>query len=132
MSSSATPWTVAHQASLPFTISWSLLRFMSIELMMLSSHFILCCPLLFLPSVFPSIRVFSNEWRLLNSVGQSIGTSASASVSPMHIQSSYPLEWTSLILLFKRLSRVFSSTTTWKHQFFSTQPSLWSNSCIYI
>ena len=56
-----TPWTAAHQASLSFTISWSLLKLMSIELVMPSNHLILCFPLLFLPSVFPSIRVFSNE-----------------------------------------------------------------------
>ena len=55
------PWTVAHQASLSFTISWSLLKLVSIESMMLSNHLILCCPLLFMPSIFPSIRVFSNE-----------------------------------------------------------------------
>ena len=57
----AIPWTAAHQASLPFTISWSLLKFMSIELVMPSNQLTLCCPLLHLPSVFPRIRVFSNE-----------------------------------------------------------------------
>jgi len=56
-----TPWTAAHQASLSFTISWSLLKLMSIELVMASNHLILCCPLLLLPSIFPSIRVSSNE-----------------------------------------------------------------------
>ena len=56
-----TPWTVAHQASLSFTISWSLLKIMSIESVMPSNHLILCCPLLLLPSIFPSIRVFSNK-----------------------------------------------------------------------
>ena len=58
------PWTVAHQISLFFTMSWSLLKFMSMELVMLSNHLILCCPLLLLTSVFPSIRVFSNELAL--------------------------------------------------------------------
>ena len=57
----ATPWTAAHQASLPITNSQSLLKLMSIELVMPSSHLILCHPLLLLPSIFPSIRVFSNE-----------------------------------------------------------------------
>ena len=57
----ATPWTVARQASLSFIISWSLLKFMSIELVMPSNHLIICCHLLLLPSIFPSIRVFSNE-----------------------------------------------------------------------
>ena len=58
---SATPWAIAHQASLSFIISWSLLRFMSIKLVMLSNHLIFCHRLLLLPSTFPSIRVFSNE-----------------------------------------------------------------------
>ena len=56
-----TPWTAAHQASLSFTISQSLLKLMPTEIMMPSNHFILCRPLLLLPSVFPSIRVFPNE-----------------------------------------------------------------------
>ena len=55
------PWTVTCQASLFFTISWSLLRLMSLKLMMPSNHLILCCPLLLLPSVLPSIRIFSHE-----------------------------------------------------------------------
>ena len=59
-----TPWTAASQTPLSFTISWRLLRFVSIELVMLSNHLILCCPLLFLPSIFPSIRVFSSELAL--------------------------------------------------------------------
>ena len=58
---SATPWTVAHQASLSFTVSWSLLKLMSIKSVMPSNHLILCCSLLLLPSIFPSIKVFSNE-----------------------------------------------------------------------
>ena len=61
MSDSATPRTVAHQASLSFTISWSLLKLMSIESVMPSSHLILCRPLLLLPSIFLGIRVFSSE-----------------------------------------------------------------------
>ena len=64
MSDSVTPWTAARQASLPFTISWSFLKLMSIELVMLSNHLILCCPFLLLPSIFPSIRVFPNELAL--------------------------------------------------------------------
>ena len=55
-----TPWTAVQQTSLSFTIFWSLLKLMSIESVMLSNHLILCCPLLFQPSIFPSIRVFSN------------------------------------------------------------------------
>ena len=57
----ATPWTAAHKVSLSFTISWSLLKLMSIESVMPSKHFVLCRPLLLLPSIFPGIRVFSNE-----------------------------------------------------------------------
>ena len=57
----ATPWTAARQASLSITNSWSLLKLMSIELVMPSNYLILCCPLLLLPSIFSSIRVFSNE-----------------------------------------------------------------------
>ena len=67
--------------------------------------------------------------RLFTSDGQIIGTSASASVLPMNIQGWFPLGWTGLISLqFKGFSKVFSNTTVQKHQFFSTQPSLWSNS----
>ena len=55
------PWTAAHQAPLSSAISWSLLKFMSIDLVMLSNHLILCHPLLFLSSIFPSIRIFPNE-----------------------------------------------------------------------
>ena len=61
MSDSESPWTAACQAPLTSIISWRLLSFVSIELMMLSNHLILCCPLLLLPSIFPSIRIFSNE-----------------------------------------------------------------------
>ena len=57
----ATPWTAAHQVPLSFTISWCLLKFIFIELVIPSNHFILCCPLLFLPLIFPNIRVFANE-----------------------------------------------------------------------
>ena len=124
-----TPWTAAPQASLYFTISRSLLKLMSGELVTASNYLILCCSLLFLPSIFPSIRVFSNE-SVLDSGGQSIGASASASVFPMNIQDWFPLGFTGLILQPKGLSRVFSNTTIQKHQFFSVQPSLWSNSHI--
>ena len=78
-----TPWTTAHQASLSFTIFWSLLTVLSIELMMPSNHLILCHSLLLLPSIFPHIRVFSSDSALC---GQSIGVSASASILPINIQ----------------------------------------------
>src|SRR5574337_1083246 len=61
MFDSATPWTTAHQASLSFTISWNLLKLMCIESVMPSKHLILCCPLLLLLSIFPSIKIFSKE-----------------------------------------------------------------------
>ena len=127
------PWTAAHQASLSFTISWSLLKLMSIELVIPSNHLILCHPLFLLPSIFPSIRVFSNESAFCIKC-QSTGVLASASVLPINIQGWYPLGLTGLIsLLSKELSRVFSHTI-WKHQFFSTQPSLWSSShiCLWL
>ena len=76
-----TPWTAAHQASLSFTVSQSLLKFMSSESVMLSNHLIFCrCPLLLLPSIFPSIRVFSNELALC--IRRSKYWSFSFSISP--------------------------------------------------
>ena len=81
----ATPWIAARQASLSITNSQSLLKLMSVESVMPSNHLILCRPLLLLPPIFPSIRVFSNESVLCIS-GQRIGASASASVLPMNIQ----------------------------------------------
>ena len=127
----ATPWTAVCLASLSITRSQSLLRLMSIESVMPSSPLILCCPLFLLPSIFPSIRIFSNEL-VLASRGQNIGASASASVLPMNVQDWSPLGWTGWIsLLSKGLSRIFSNTTVQKHQFFNTQLSLSSNGHIY-
>ena len=120
----ATPWTAAYQASMSFTTFQSLLKLMSIKSMMPSNSLILCCPLLLLSSVFPSIRVFSNE-SVLCIRWLSIGASASGSVLPMNIQGWFSLGLTGWIsLLSKRLSRVFSSITVWRHQFFGTQPFL--------
>ena len=82
----AIPWTAARQDYLSFSNSWSLLKLMSIESVTPSNCLILCHPLLLLPSIFPSIRVFSNE-----SGSQSTGASASASVLPMNIQDWFPL-----------------------------------------
>ena len=118
---------LARQASLSFTISQSLLKFMSIESVMPSNHLILCHPLFLPPLIFASIRVFSNELALHINIG------SSASVFPMNILGWSPLGWTGLIsLLSKGLSRVFSSTTVQKHQFFSVQLSLWSYSHVHI
>ena len=125
---SATPWTAAHQASLSITNSQSLPKPMSIELVMLSNHLILCHPLLLLPSIFPSIRVFSNE-SALSIRWPNIGVSASTSILPMNTQDWFPLGWTGWISLqSKGLSRAFSNTTVQKHQFFSGQLSSQSNS----
>ena len=119
------PRTAACQASLSFTISWSLLKLMPVESTMPSNQPILCRPPLLPPSISPSIRVFSNE--LFSSGVQSIG--ATASVLLTNIQSWLPLGLTGWISLpSKGLSSVFSSTTVGKHQFFNAQPSLWSNS----
>ena len=95
------------------------------------NHLILCSPLLLLPSIFPSIRVFARS-QFFTSGSQSIGVSPSASDLPMNIQDGFPLGWTGFISLqSKGLSRVFSNTTVQKHQFFGTQLSLWSNAHIH-
>ena len=122
-----TPWTAAHQASLSVTNSQNLLKLMSIELVMPSNHLILCRPLLFLPLIFPRIRVFSNESALR--IRWPKYWSFSFSISPSNEYSGFiSLGLTGLISLqSKRLSGVFSSTTVQKHQFFGAQPSLWSN-----
>ena len=118
----ATPWTAACQASLSITNSWSSLKLMSVESVMPSNHLTLCRPLLLLPSIFPSIRLF--QWvSSSHQVAKVLGVSASASVLPMNIQDWFPLGWTGWISLqSKGLSRVFSNTTAQKHQFFGAQP----------
>ena len=117
-----TPWTAACQASPSVTNSWSLLKLMSIESVMPSKHLILCCPLLLPHSIFPSIRVLSNESLLC--IRWPKCWSFSFNISPTN---EYSL--TGLISLqSKGLSRVFPNTKVQKHQFFSAQLSLWSNS----
>ena len=121
------PWTAAHQASLSFTMSQSLLKVVSIESVMPSNHLILCHPFSCFQS-YPTSGSFP-VGQLFESGGQSIGASASASVLLMNIQGWFPLGLIGLISLQPMgLSRIFSSTIIWKHQFFGTQPSLWSNS----
>ena len=95
MSCSVSPWTAARQASLAFIISQSLLKLMSIESVMPSNHFILCHPLLPLPSIFLSIRVFSNEFTL-HIRWPEIGVSTSSSVLPMKIQN-FRIGWLDLL-----------------------------------
>ena len=96
VSNSLQPRIAAHQASLSFTISQSLLKFTSIESVMPSNHLILYSPLLLLPSIFPSIRVFSNE-SVLHMSWPNIEVSASASILPMNIQDWFSLGWTGCI-----------------------------------
>ena len=106
-------------------ISWSLLRFISIELVMLANHLILCRPLFLLPSIFSSIRVFSNESVL--HIRWPKYWSFSFSISPSNEYSgliSFRIYWLDLLAI-QGLSSVFFSTTVWKHQFFMVQPSLW-------
>ena len=120
----ATPWTAACLASLSITNSWSLLKPMSIESVMPSNHLILCRSLLLLPSIFPSIRVFSDE-SVLHVRWPKYWSLASASVLQMNIHGWFPLAWTGWnSLLSKGLSRVFSNITVQKYQFFSAQLSL--------
>ena len=120
----ATPWNAAHQASRYTTDSWSLLKLMSIESVMASNHLILCRPILLPPSIFPSIRVFSNESALrIRWFNISLTNEHPGLIS---------LGWTGWISLqSKGLSSVFSSTTVQKHQFFSTRPTSQSNSHIH-
>ena len=123
----ATPWTRAPQGSLSFTIrvrsnSWPLSQWCYLTISSSAALFSFCLQSFPASGSFPVSQFFASG-------GQSIGVSAS--VLPMNIQGWFPLGLTGLIFLqSKRLSRVFSSTTIRKHQFFSTQPSLWSNSHI--
>ena len=118
----ATPWTAACQASLSITNSWSLLKLMAIELVMPSNHLILCHPL-HSPSVFLSIRVFSNESIL--HIRWPKYWSFSFNISPSNEYPgliSFTIDWFDL-LAFPGLSRVFSNTRVQKHQFFGPKNS---------
>ena len=121
-----TPWTIACQASLFFTISRSFLKSMFNEFVTPSNHLILCCLILLLPSIFPSIRVFSSDSALHIRCPKYWGFNFSI-IFPRNIQGWFPLGLAGLIsFLSKGFSRVFSSTKIWKHQYFGAQPSLWS------
>ena len=122
----ATPWTAVCQASLSITNSQSLLKLTSIKSVMPSNHLILCHPLLLLPSIFPSIRVFSNESVL--PIRWPEHWSFSFSISPSNEYSGLT-GWISL--QSKGLSRVFSNTTVQTHQFFGAQFCVQSNSHIH-
>ena len=126
-----TPWTVTCQASLSITNSWSLLKPLSIESVMPSNHLILCCRLLLLPSIFPSIRVFSNESTLC--IRRPKYWSFSFSISPSNEYSgliSFRIDWFDLLAVQETLSS-FSNTAVQRDQFFGAQVSLWSNSHIH-
>ena len=125
-----TLWTAARQASLSITNSQSLLKLMSITLVMSSNHLILCHSLLLPLSIFPSIRVFSNESVL--PIRWPKYWSFSFSISPSNVYSeliSFRIDWF-ISLQSKEPSRVFSNTTVQKHQVFGTQLSLWPHSHI--
>ena len=127
----ATPWTEACQASLSITNFRSLLKLMSIESMMPSNHLILCHPLLLLPSIFPSIRVFSNESVLC--IRWPKYCSFSFSINPSKEYSgliSFRMDWFDLLAVQGTLKSLLQHHIS-KHQYFGNQPFLWSNSRIY-
>ena len=131
VSDPAAPWIAAPQASLSITNSQSLLKLVSIELVVPSNQLVLCHPLLLLPSIFPSIRVFPSESVL--HIRWPKYWSFSFSISPSNEYSgliSFRSDWFDLLAIqgtLKSLSRVFSNTTVRKHQSFCAHPSLWSN-----
>ena len=113
-----TPWTAAHQASLSFSISWSLLKFMCIESVMPSNHLILCRPLLLSPSIFPNIRVFSNESALR--IRWPKYWSSSFSISPSNVYSgliSYIIDWFDLLAVQGTLKSLLQEHS-WKVSIF--------------
>ena len=126
-SDSLRPYCLQHiRLHCPSPTPRACLKFKPIKRVMPSNHLILCRPLLLWPSIFPCLRVFSNE-SVFVSDGQSIRVSALP--LPMNIQDWFPLALTALISLqSKGLSRVFPKTTVQNHQFFSAQLSLWSSS----
>ena len=126
-----TPWTAARQASLSITNSRSLHKLMSIKVVMQSNHLILCLPLLFPSSIFPSIRVFSNESVLC--IRQPEYWSFRFSISPSNEYSglnSFRMDWFNLLVVQGTLESLLQHHSS-KHQFFGAQLSLWSNSHIH-
>ena len=125
------PLTAACQASLSITNSWSLLKLLFIRSVMPSNHLMLCHPLLLLPSVFPSIRVFSNELALCIRWLKYWSFSFSIRPSNEYLRLiSFRIDWFDLLAVQGTLKSLLC-TTIQKHQFFGTQPSLWSNSHIH-
>jgi len=126
-----TAWTAARQASLSFTISQSLLKLMSIESVMLYNHLLLCCPLLLLPSIFPSIRVFSNDSVLR--IRWPKYWNFSFSISPSKEYSGlifFRIDWFGLFVVQGTVKHLLQHHSS-KDQFFVDQPPLWSNSHIH-
>ena len=126
----ANPWTAACQASLSFTIAPSLLKLMSIESVMPTNHLILCFPLLLLPSIMPSITGFSHESVL--HIRWPKYWSFSFSISPSNEYSGFiscRINWFGLFAGQRTLKS--PPAPVWKHQFFGSQPYLWSNSHIH-
>ena len=123
----ANPWAAPCQACLSFTVSWSSLRFMSIESVMPSDHLLLCRPLLLLPSIFPSVRVFSNELALC--ISWPTYWSFSFSISPSNDYSgliSFRMDWFDLLAVQKTIKRLLQhhsskSSTLWHSAFFMVQ-----------
>ena len=124
-----TPWTAASQASLSFTISQRLLKLTSIESVMTCKHLILCRPLLLLPSIFPSIGDFSNESVLC--IRWPKYRNFSFSISPFNEYSgliSFRIDWLDPLAVQGTPKSLLLQHSVQKHQFLSTQLSLWSNS----
>ena len=123
-----TPWTAAHQASLSFTVSWSLLRFISIELVMLSNHLILCYSLLHLPSIFPSIKVFfqwvSSSYQVAKKY-RSFNISSSNEYSQLNSFRIYQFDLLAVQGILKSLFQHHSSKASvlWHSAFFLVQLS---------
>ena len=123
MSTSATPWTAACQASLSFTISQSLLKLVSVQSVMPSNHLILYCPLLLLPSIFPSIRVFSNESALCIRWPKC----RSFSISPFKEYSgliSFRIDWYDLLAVQGTLKSLY--------QYYSSKASILRHSAFFM
>ena len=132
-----TPWTAAHQASLSITNSWSLLKLMSIESAMPSNHLILCHPLLFLPSIFPSIGVFSNESALR--IRWPKYWSFSFNISPSNEYSgpiSFRMDWLDLLAVQGTLKSLLHTTVLKHlgpaHQQILEGPALWEERSLYL
>ena len=138
MSDSVTPRTTACQASLPFTISWSLIKLMFIELVMPSNHLILCHPILLLPSIFPRIRVFSSESALCIRWPKYWSFSFSISHSNMYSELiSFRIDWFDLLAVQETLKSLLQhhnskASVLWCSDFFMVQLSHWETQTVFM